>query len=54
MVSVATSYGLDGPGFESLWGQAFPHLSRPSVGPTQPPVQCIAGHSWGRVAGVWG
>ena len=26
----ATPYGLDGPGFESLWGRNFPHPSRPA------------------------
>ena len=36
-VSIATRYGLDGPGIESRCGQDFPHLSRPALGPTQPP-----------------
>ena len=31
-VSIATGYGLDGPGIESLWGGDFPHLSRPVLG----------------------
>ena len=38
-VGTATGYGLDGPGIESRWGRDFPHLSRPAMGPTQPPVQ---------------
>jgi hypothetical protein len=34
LVSIATSYRLDGPGIESRWGRDFPHLSRPALGPT--------------------
>ena len=37
-VGIATGYGLDGPRIESRWGRDFPHLSRPALGPTQPPV----------------
>jgi hypothetical protein len=44
---IATGYGLDGQGTESRWGRDFPHLSRPSLGPTQPPVQWVAGLSRG-------
>jgi len=36
-----TGYGLDSPGVESRWGQDFPHLSRPTVRPTQPPVEWV-------------
>ena len=36
-VDIATSYELDGTGIESRWGRDFPHLSRPALGPTQPP-----------------
>jgi hypothetical protein len=42
VVSIATAYGLDGLGIESLWGRDFLHLSRPALRPTQPPVQCIS------------
>jgi len=32
---------------ESRWGRDFPHLSRPVLGPTQPPVQWVSGLSPG-------
>ena len=38
VVSIATIYGLDGPGIESRWGRDIPHQSRPVLRPTQPPV----------------
>jgi hypothetical protein len=37
-VGIATDYGLEGPEIESQCGRDFPHLSRPSLGSTQPPV----------------
>ena len=37
-VGIATGYGLDGPGIEYRRWLDFPHLSRPALGPTQPPV----------------
>ena len=41
-VSTATRYGLDGPGIESRWGD-FPQPFRPSLKPTQPPIQWVPG-----------
>ena len=47
-VGIATDYLLDGPGIESRWRRDFPHLSRPTLGPNQPPVQRVPGLSWGK------
>jgi hypothetical protein len=47
VVGIGTRYGLDGPGIESRCGRDFQHLSTPAMGPTQPPVQCVPGHSRG-------
>ena len=47
IVGITTAYRLDGPGIESPWGRDFPHLSRPALRPTQPPVQWVPGLSRG-------
>jgi hypothetical protein len=46
-VGIATAYGLDGTGIETRWGRDFPHLSRPALRTTQPPVQWVPGLSRG-------
>ena len=46
-VGIVTDYGLDVSGIESRWGRDFPHLSRPALELTQPPVQWVPGLSWG-------
>jgi hypothetical protein len=43
-VGLATGYGLDGKGIESRWGRDLPHLSRPTLGPTQPHVVSFVPH----------
>jgi hypothetical protein len=35
-------------GSNSVGGRDFPHLSRPALGPTHPPVQWVLGLSWGK------
>jgi hypothetical protein len=53
VVSIRTSYGLEGPGIESRWGRDFLHQSRPALEPTQLPVQWVPGPvPGGKAAGL--
>ena len=47
VVGTAIRYGLDGPGIESRCGRELPHLFRPALRPTQPPIQWVPGLSRG-------
>jgi hypothetical protein len=47
VVGIETRCELDGPGIESRWERDFQHPSRPTLGPNQPPVQWVPGHSRG-------
>jgi len=52
-VGIRTTYGLEGPGIESLWGRDFPHPFRPALGPFAPPVHWVPCHSQVKAAGAW-
>ena len=46
-VGIVTDYGLDGPGSNPGGDEIF-RLSRPALGPTQPPVQWVPSLPGGR------
>ena len=47
-------YGLDGPRIESRRKRDFPHLSRPVLEQTQPPVHWVGGlFPGGKAVGAW-
>ena len=52
-VGAETSNGLDGPGIESRWRPDFPHMSKPAVGPTQPPIYGYRVFPGVKAAGAW-
>jgi hypothetical protein len=41
VIGIATRYGLGGLGIESRWVRDFPRVSRPFLGPTQPPIHWV-------------
>jgi hypothetical protein len=47
VVGIATRYGMDGPGIESRGKRDFSQPSRSALGPSQPPIQWVPGHSRG-------
>jgi hypothetical protein len=55
-VGIVTCYclvwGLNRPGILSRWWRGFPLLSRPSLGPAQPPIQWALGLFGGKAIGV--
>jgi hypothetical protein len=53
VASIATRYGLKGPGIEFRWGRDFQHPSRSVLRPTQPPIPWVPGLSRGKAAGAW-
>lgn len=51
-VGIVTCYRLDGLGLNPGGGRDFPYLSRPALGPNQPPIQWVPSLSRDKVAGA--
>jgi hypothetical protein len=45
--NIQRSHGLDVPGIDYLLARDLPHSSRPALGPIQPTIQRVPGHSRG-------
>jgi len=52
-VGIATRCGLEGPEIESQCGRDFPHLFRPALWPTQPPINGYRVLTGDKAAGAW-
>ena len=48
-VGIATELRAGRSGIETRWERDFPHLSRPALGPPQPPVKWVSVLSRGKV-----
>ena len=47
---MATRYGMDDAGIESQWGRDYPHSTKQTLEPTQPPIKWVTGHFPGGTA----
>jgi hypothetical protein len=53
-IGIGIRFWLYDPGIESRWWQEFPQLSRPLLGPTQPPMQWVpASFPGSEESGTW-
>ena len=54
VVGIVACYRPDGPRIDPGGGRDFPHLSRPALGLTQPPVESVRSlFPGGKMAGAW-